>query len=142
MELPDIYGLYALLDEYTQVSRARLLSKYYPTCKEYPLFVASSKSKSARMKPEMVTRIYTEATAKHLVENKWRSTGYPKIRRHGPQSLRHIRGTAAFKSTHSFQDAADANHNSVVMAKRHYTRFSPGERNKRVNNILFKNKYS
>jgi hypothetical protein len=137
MVLPDIYGLNKLLDEYTEKSLPSLLKKYYPDSQEQPLFVATSKSKMVRMNPNRVTKIYTDATAKHLVENRWRGTGISNVRRHGPQSCRHIRGTAAFKKNFSYQDAADANHNSVAMAKRHYTRLSPEERNKRINNLFF-----
>ena len=135
--LPDVYELYDLLDEYTTTSIPWLLNKYYPNCKEHPLFVNSGLGKSARMRPERVSGIYTQATARYLVENRWRGTGIPNVSKHGPQSARHIRGSAAYRKTRLHQDSADANHNSVRMSKKHYTRTSTKERNDRVNEILF-----
>lgn len=137
MHVPDIFGLYKLLDEYLNVSRPWLLKNYYPECPDYPLFVASFRSKSARMVPVRISRIYTEATRKYLVENKWRGTGINNVKRHGPHSARHIRGTAIVKKTHSIQMAADANHNSEKTARQHYARYLPEERNREVNDALF-----
>lgn len=71
------------------------------------------------------------------MENRWRGTGIPGVRPHAPHSVRHIRGTEAVKRTGSFQVAADANHNSEEMARKHYARFLPADRNRRVNEVLF-----
>jgi hypothetical protein len=136
MELPDALGVAPILSEYLNVSRPFLLSAYHPACKDQPLFV-NAKSKAARASPGQVSRIYADATEKYLAENKWRGSGIDQVRRHGPHSARHIRGTAAVKKTGSFQIAADANQQSEFTARMHYTQFLPEDRNRRVNSHLF-----
>jgi hypothetical protein len=143
MELPDAHGFYELLGEYLQTSRPFLLNKYHRGCAENPLFVATGRTLatgekvSPRLSPITVSEIYREVSERYLVENKWRGTGIAKVKRHGPHSVRHIRGTAAVKKTGSLQDAADANHNSVKTARKHYARFLPADKNRRVNDVLF-----
>jgi hypothetical protein len=145
MELPDTFGSYEVLDEYLNVSRPFLMERYHGRCKEQPLFVTSAWAKlkmsnegSARLNPQAISHIYTAATELHLAENKWRGTGLAGARKHGPHSMRHIRGTKAVKETGSFQVAADANHNSEGTARKHYARFIPRNRNRRVNKVLFR----
>jgi hypothetical protein len=137
MELPDIYGFYDLLDEYLSISRPWLLERYHPECKEHPLFVASMNSSSARMRPTCVSRTYSEAVTRYLVENRWRGTGYPEVKKHYSHSARHKRGTGALKITGSYQIVADSNHTSIKTAQQHYSKFEPKERNKRVNEALY-----
>lgn len=140
MELPNVYGLTDIFTEYLNVSRPFLLKTYYPKSKEQPLFVNSSKAKNVRVTPLSISIIYSQATGRYLAENKWRGTGIPGVITHGPHSARHIRGTAAIKKTGSSQVAADANHQSVRMAEKHYARFRPKDRNRRVNDTLFGDK--
>ena len=137
MALPNVLGLNEIFDEYLSVSRPWLLNNYHPESKEKPLFVIYGRRRSIRMSPKRVTAIYLNATADHLVENQWRGTGVPGVRRHGPHSARHIRGTTVVKKTGSFQAAGDANHNSEITARKHYARFKTKDRNKRVNDVLF-----
>jgi hypothetical protein len=137
MILPDVFGLYKILTEYLEVSRTWLLSKYHQDCKDDPLFVGTAGSVTARLRPDNISRVYNQATALYLVENEWRGTGLKKVGRSGCHSVRHIRGSSVVKKTGSIELAADANHNSPQMARQHYTRFLPKDRNKRVNNILF-----
>lgn len=136
MELPEALGITSLLSEYLNVSRPFLLSECHPGCEEQPLFV-NARAKCARMSAVRISTIYTAATEKHLAENKWRGTGIPQVGRHGPHSARHIRGTAVVKKTGSFQMAADANQQAELTARMHYARFSPEDRNRRVNSLLF-----
>lgn len=96
--------------------------------------------KLVRLVPETVSQIYKRAATGHLVENRWRGTGIPGVRLHGPHSVRHIRGTEAIKRTGSFQMAADANHHSEAMARKHYVRFLPADRNELVNGVFFESK--
>ncbi len=140
MRLPDALGLTKLLDEYLNVSRPWLMNRFHPGSKEFPLFVTSANRKSVRVVPIVIHMIYRDAAVKHLVENKWRGTGIPGVKPHGPHSVRHIRGTEMVKRTGSFQMAADANHNSERMARIHYARFLPADRNERVNEVLFDGK--
>lgn len=137
MELLDIYGFYALLTEYLKVSRPFLLERFHPGDKEQALFVTSVHPKSTRVSPSLVHRIYSDATGKHLVENKYCGTGIPMVGRHGPHSARHIRGTSIVKNGGSFQDAANANQNSVRTALQHYARWSSKDKNRQVNDVLF-----
>jgi integrase/transcriptional regulator with XRE-family HTH domain len=137
MELPDIYGFYDLLDEYLNTSRLWLLEQYHPECKDHPLFVASLNRSSARMVPTCVSRRYSEAVTRYLVENKWRGTGYSEVKKHYSHSARHKRGTGALKITGSYQIVADTNHTSIKTAQQHYTKYEPKERNKRVNEALY-----
>lgn len=139
MTLPNVLGLNEIFDEYLKVSRPWLLNQYHPVSKENPLFVIYGERRSVRMSPFRVTAIYLKATGDHLAENKWRGTGIAGVRRHGPHSARHMRGTAMVKKTGSFQAAADANHNSEMIARKHYARFLTKDRNKRVNDVLFAN---
>lgn len=147
MELPDAFGLNEMLTKYLRVSRPWLMDRYFKNSMEQPLFVASVGSASTRagtgsprLSPEQVQDIYSRETEKHLVENKWRGTGIANVRRHGPHSIRHIRGTTAVRATGSLQDAADANHNSLSTAREYYARFLPEDKNRNVNDILFKGK--
>jgi hypothetical protein len=137
MELPNVFGLNKLFEEYLKISRPWLLSHYHPDCNEQPLFITSAAGKSLWVSPELVSIIYKAATTKHLAENKWRGTGISRVKPHGPHSARHIRGTDSVKRTGSTQFAGDVNHNSKKMADKHYTRFLPKDRNKRVNEVLF-----
>jgi hypothetical protein len=137
MVLPDAYGLSAILSEYLEISRSYLLSKYYPECNEHPLFVNSYKGKEARLTPASLSSIYPTLTEKYIAEKKYRGTGIPNVKKHGPHSARHIRGTAAIKKTGSFEIAADANHNSVRSAREHYAKYLPKDRNRHVNDALF-----
>lgn len=136
MKLPNVYDLKDVFNEYLNVSRPFLLNTYYPDCKDNPLFVVR-KAKYPRMSATRVSRVYSDAISKYLVENKWRNTGLAKVMPTGPHSLRHIRGTTIVKKTGSFQLAADANHTSERTAHRHYARFVTEDRNKRVNEVLF-----
>jgi hypothetical protein len=140
MILPDVFGLYALLDEYLGASRPWLLGRFHEGVDERALFVTTGTGKYVRVVPVLMSEIYKTAVKLHLVENRWRGTGIRGVRPHGPHSVRHIRGTEAVKRTGSFQTAADANHNSEAMARRNYTRFLPADRNRRVNEIFFKSK--
>jgi hypothetical protein len=137
MELPDIYGFYDLLDEYLNTSRSWLLEHYHPECKDHPLFVASLNRSSARMVPTCVSRRYSEAVTRYLVENRWRGTGYSEVKKHYSHSARHKRGTGALKLTGSYQIVADTNHTSIKTAQQHYAKYEPKERNKRVNEALY-----
>jgi hypothetical protein len=139
-KIPNIFGLHQLLDMYLTNSRPWLLGHHQQDCKEHPLFVTSPTGKSVRLLPINIYYVYRKAFSKYLAENKWRGTGIPRVRATGTHSARHIRGTHIAKRTGSFQLAADANHNSEKMARRHYTQFLPEDRNKRVNEVLFKDK--
>lgn len=137
MELPNVFGCNKLFNEYLKISRPWLLSHYHPDCSEQPLLVTAVRDKSAWVSPVLVSSIYKEATTKHLAENRWRGSGIPHVKPHGPHSARHIRGTDSVKKTGSTQFAGDVNHNSKEMAEKHYTRFIPKDRNRRVNEVLF-----
>lgn len=137
MELPKVYGLYWVLEEYLNVSRPWLLNRYHEGRQEQVLFVNGKGSKSITLGSMQIHRIYRSAVIAHLVWNRWRGTGIRGVKPHGPHSARHIRGTAAIKLTGSMQMAADANHNSVLMAKRSYTKYLPSDRTKRVNDTFF-----
>jgi hypothetical protein len=137
MEVRDVYGFNEVLTEYLRESRPWLLEQYHSECKENPLFISSGLSKIARLSDNRISDIYRRATEIHLVENKWRDTGLQKVGRHGPHSVRHIRGTAIMKKTGSAQLAGDANHNSEHTARKYYTRFVSKDRNRRVNDTLF-----
>lgn len=100
--------------------------------------MTAADSKYVRLSAKLISRIYAQATENHLVENRWRGTGIPNVKRHGPHSVRHIRGTTVVKKTGSFQLAGDANQNSEKTARKYYTRFLPENRVRRVNDILFK----
>lgn len=134
--IPNVFWLVDLMSEYLNVSRPYLLSKIHPGCEERPLFVSSAKGRSARMSARLVSLVYLRMVGRHLVENKWRGTGIPHVWPTGSHSARHIRGTATVKETGSFQLAGDANQQSELAARKHYTRFLTQDRNRRVNAIL------
>lgn len=138
MKLPNVFGLTDLLNEYLYDSRPWLLDRLHGGEVEHPLFVTARSRRFVRVAPVLVSVIYRKAVTRHLVDNRWRGTGIPGVMPHGPHSVRHIRGTEAVKRTGSFHLAADVNHNSEEMARKHYARFLPTDRNKRVNEVLFK----
>jgi ribosome-binding protein aMBF1 (putative translation factor) len=137
MEVPDVYGFNEVMSIYLNESRPWILQRYHPNSTAQVLFVSGFGAKSMRLTPAIISRQYAEATELHLVENKWRGTGLPKVGRHSPHSTRHIRGTAIIKKTGSFQLAGDANHNSEKTARKHYARFATKDRTSRVNDVLF-----
>jgi len=137
MSLPNVLGMNEILSEYLNVSRPFLLNSYYPGCEDKALFVTRKGGRSPRLSPQEVSALYRTITVRYLVENKWRGTGLPQVKPHGPHCARHIRGTASVIKTGSFQIAGDANHNSERMARQHYARFAPKNRNRRVNSVLF-----
>lgn len=72
-----------------------------------------------------------------MVENKYRGTGIPNVKRTGPHSVRHVRGTKTYRKTKSFKLAGNANQNSEGTARKHYSRITNEELNLEVNEILF-----
>jgi hypothetical protein len=137
MDLPNVYGLYELLDEYLTVSHPWFMSHVHRGCKEQPLFLSSHAGKSARLNEWAIYQTYRKTFERYLVENRWRGTGMSNVRATGAHSVRHIRATSTMKRTGSFQLAADSIHNSEKMARAHYARFMPTDRNERVNETLF-----
>jgi hypothetical protein len=143
-ELPDVFGLKEIFEEYLSVSRPFLMKRYHKECHENPLFVTSSgigalsrDAASARLKSGRVSAIYRKVVERYLVENKWRGTGIARVRIHGPHAVRHIRGTKVIKETGSFQLAGDANHHSERAAREFYARWLPQDRTKKANEVLF-----
>jgi hypothetical protein len=137
MEVPDVHDFNEIMTTYLKCSRPWLIENGHPEIEDHPLFVNSGRGGDIRMLPDRLAGIYASATALHLAENKWRGTGIPKVSSHRSHSVRYIRGTAVVKRTGSFQLAADANHHSEKMSRRHYARFAPKDRNSRVNDVLF-----
>lgn len=139
-KVPNAFWAVDIFREYLSDSRPFLLSECHPNRADNSLFINSATGKAARMSPEALSNIYYKMVERHLVENKWRGTGIKKVWPSGSHSARHIRGTAVVKKTGSFQLAADANHHGEPMARKHYTRFTTGDRNRFVNPVLFENK--
>jgi hypothetical protein len=145
MVLPDKFGLYKRLKEYLEVSRPFLMSRTHGPSNEYPLFPTSAETEpepdgvepaSARLKAASASTIYAKKMEKHLVRNKHRGTGYPKVQKTGLHSIRYVRGTKAYKKTRSFKSAGDANQNSERTAEEHYSRFKIEERIAEVTEVL------
>jgi hypothetical protein len=137
MTIPNVFGFNEVMSKYLNESRQWLFERYHAGSVEKALFITASGAKTVRLAEDRITKIYNCETETHLVENKWRGTGIARVARHGPHSARHIRGTAVIKKTGSTQMAGDANHNSEETARKHYTRFLPEDRSRRVNKILF-----
>lgn len=142
--LPDKYGLNEVFKEYLDVSRPFLMEKYHKQSSDQPLFVPSfgtgsigTEPESAGLSAERMSAIYANKVERYLVENKHRGTGITKVKRTGPHSVRHVRGTKAYRITRSYKPAGDANQNSERTARKHYSRDSTEERNREVNEILF-----
>jgi hypothetical protein len=142
--LPDKYGLNEVFKEYLDVSRPLLMERYHKQNREQPLFVTSfgggpvgTDSESARLSAARISGIYVDKVERYLVENKHRGTGIPKVKRTGAHSVRHVRGTKAYRITRSYKSAGDANQNSERTARKHYSRYSTEELNHEVNEILF-----
>jgi hypothetical protein len=145
MVLPDKFGLYKRLKEYLEVSRPFLMSRTHGPSNEHPLFPTSAETEqepdgvepaSARLKAASASAIYAKKMEKHLVRNKHRGTGYPKVQKTGLHSIRYVRGTKAYKKTRSFKRAGDANQNSERTAEEHYSRFKIEERIAEVTEVL------
>lgn len=138
--LQNKYGFYDVLKEYLEESRPFLLKRYYGNSNDKALFISTIKGQprtSARLEEYRISGIYADNVEKHLVENKYLGTGIANVKRSGPHSARHIRGTKTFRKTRSFKRAGDANQNSEETAERHYSRFSNEEVNMEVTEILF-----
>jgi ribosome-binding protein aMBF1 (putative translation factor) len=143
-KLPNVFGLNEVLKEYLEVSRPFLMKKYHSRSSEQPLFITSVgtgpagiEPATARLRGELVSCIFTKKIEKYLVENKHRGTGVHKVKRTGPHSVRHVRGTTVYRKTRSYKLAGDANQHSERTARKHYSRFTTEERNREVNEILF-----
>jgi transcriptional regulator with XRE-family HTH domain len=137
-KLPDKHGLYKLLKEYLETSRPFLMKTYHSRSIERPLFPKTKAfGGSPRLSDLAISHIYAKNVEKYLVENKHRGTGLHKVKRSGPHSVRHVRGTTIYRKTGSFKLAGDANQHSEQTARRHYSRTTTAERNQKVSKILF-----
>lgn len=142
-KLPDEYGLNEVFKEYLNDSRPYLMKRYYEHTNEPALFISfpykrrGAKPAPPRLSEKQMSAIYAKNVEKHLVENKFRGTGIPKVKKTGPHSVRHARGTTVFRITGSYKLAGDANQNSERTARKNYSRITNEERNRGVNEILF-----
>lgn len=97
-KLLDKHGLYELLKEYLENSRPFLIKRHHGQSNEQPLFPKAKPGASPRLSDKAITCIYEKNVAKHLVENKHRGTGLHKVKKSGPHSVRHVRGTKIFEA--------------------------------------------
>ena len=142
--LKDKYGFYKVLKEYLNESRPFLLNEFHRGhSNEQALFISTVKGRdrtdraSARLSERRISAIYADNVEMHLVENKYRGTGIPNVKRTGPHSVRYVRGTKIYRKTKSFKLAGDANQNSEGTARKHYSLITNEEVNLEVNEILF-----
>jgi hypothetical protein len=143
--LPDIFGLYATLNEYLEVSRPFLMNRYHSRSREQALFIKSSgtgpvesEPATARLSAKQASATYANKVEIYLVENKHRGTGIAKVRKTGMHSVRHLRCMTAIRETGSFMLGGDSIQITEKTALKHYSRRTTAERNLEVNQILFR----
>lgn len=140
-KLPDVHGLNEVFKEYLETSRPFLMKRYVSESNEQPLFIKNKTSRTESTSPRLgdkaISRVYVKNLEKYLVENKHRGTGLRKVKRAGPHSVRHVRGTTVYRKTGSYKLAGDANQHSERTARKHYSRSTTEERNQKVSKILF-----
>lgn len=144
IDLPDVFGLNKIFKEYLEISRPFLIERYRGQISEQPLFTTTRKSRfksgkpaRLRLRDQSVSRVYEKIIERYLVKNKYRGTGIPGVKKTGPHSVRHIRGTTIVRKTGSFKLAGDANQHTEEIARKHYSRETTKECNKKVSEILF-----
>jgi transcriptional regulator with XRE-family HTH domain len=99
-KLPNKHGLYELLKEYLETSRPFLMRRYHSQSNKQPLFIKlQSAGTSPRISDQAISCIYGKNVERYLVENKHRGTGLHNVKRTGPHSVRHIRGTTIYRKT-------------------------------------------
>jgi hypothetical protein len=75
----------------------------------------------------------------YLVYHEVTGTGIPGVEAFGPHAVRDIAATDILKNTGSIEMAADALHDSTDVVRKHYARYLPVDRMRRVNRWLADN---
>ena len=132
VQLLDIQGFYAVLDEYIKVSRLFLLKGRASD----KLFIAENGSDlETPGATQAMMRVYNryvrwDENAKTGIEGAGRVSGV--------QWMRYVLATAVLKATLNFQLAADAIHDSVRTVEEHYARYLPSDRARPLEAALLK----
>lgn len=118
----------AIIDEYVHVSRPALLSNSSSNA----LFVG----KQGPISQGLLYAEMANATWRHLVYHEATGTGMPGVERFGPHAIRDIGATHILKQTADTRLAADAIQDSEETVIRHYARYLPKDRTRRVTEFL------
>lgn len=134
--LPDLGGLYQLLDAYIDRHRPRLLNR----CRDPGTFFvksASSRSKDAAYNQTTFYEAWRLTIQRYGIFNPYTGRGAIEgLLPHGPHNVRDVLATHVLKQTGSYQQASYAIQDTPEMVAKHYGRFLPEDKSAMAAQIL------
>jgi len=128
LKLPDLEGLYPLIDSYIQVHRPRLLAGANDPG---TFFVKTVKSTSAKAEYTDTTfyELWRLTIQRYGIYNPYTRRGAIKgLLPHGPHNIRDVLATHILKQTGSYEQASYAIQDTPEMVAMHYGRFLPQDK--------------
>ncbi|TFF19852.1 hypothetical protein E3C22_19500 [Jiella endophytica] len=126
--LPDIGGLYPMIDAYVSRHRARLLG---PARDPGTFFVKTAKRPSADAAYNQTTfyEAWRLTVQRYGIYNPYTGRGaIPGLLPHGPHNVRDVLATHILKQTGSYEQASYAIQDTPEMVAQHYGRFLPQDK--------------
>ena len=126
--LPDMAGLYEMIDAYVDRHRARLLSK---ADDPGTFFVKTVKQSSTNARYDQTTfyEAWRLIIQRHGIYNPYTERGAIKgLLPHGPHNVRDVLATHILKKTGSYEQASYAIQDTPDMVQQHYGRFLPQDK--------------
>jgi hypothetical protein len=126
--LPDLAGLYEMIDAYVDRHRARLLG---PSADPGTFFIKTVKQHSTIASYNQTTfyEAWRLAIQRYGIHNPYTGRGAIKgLLPHGPHNIRDVLATHILKQTGSFEQASYAIQDTPEMVAQHYGRFLPQDK--------------
>jgi hypothetical protein len=126
--LPDMAGLYEMIDAYVDRHRARLLGK---ADDPGTFFVKTVKQSSTKARFDQITfyEAWRLIIQRHGIYNPYTGRGAIKgLLPHGPHNVRDVLATHILKKTGSYEQASYAIQDTPDMVQQHYGRFLPQDK--------------
>lgn len=136
--LPDLSGLYAMIDEYLAIHRKRLMH-CAPDPETFFVKTVKASSKHAAYDQSTFYEAWRLVIQRYGVFNPYTGRGAIKgLLPHGPHNIRDVLATHILKRTGSFEQASYAIQDTPQMVAKHYGRFLPQDKAAMAARILNK----
>lgn len=136
--LPDLSGLYGMIDEYLSTHRGRLL-RAAPDPATFFVKTVKASSKDAAYDQTTFYEAWRLTIQRYGVFNPYTSRGAIKgLLPHGPHNIRDVLATHILKRTGSYEQASYAIQDTPQMVAKHYGRFLPQDKAAMAAQILNK----
>lgn len=126
--LPDLGGLYELIDAYLDRHRERLIG---PVADPRTFFVKTAKYNTASAEYDQTTfyEAWRLTIQRYGIYNPYTRRGaIPGLLPHGPHNVRDVLATHILKKTGSYEQASYAIQDTAEMVAKHYGRFLPQDK--------------